>query len=163
MQQQQDLMAQQQMQQDGMDKQYAEGDPNMQGMDMQMYQMQQQSAAMSMMPASDWIPLDDQYNMVDESTIPPDFYIDRPPDAVYIEEEEGRDQAIQVRNVDPDLFDYNVEVEPILQVLVGKALEQARIEVIEEHEDGVLGKRKAVFKQKREAMLIQTQRMEARQ
>ena len=38
MQQQQDLMAQQQMQQDGMDKQYAEGDPNMQGMDMQMYQ-----------------------------------------------------------------------------------------------------------------------------
>jgi Radial spoke protein 3 len=32
---------------------------------------------------------------------------------------------------DEDLFDFNLEAEPILQVLVGKALELARIEVIE--------------------------------
>ena len=58
--------------------------------------------------------------------------------------------------MDPDLFDFNLEVEPILQVLVGKSLEQARIEVIEAHENAVLAKHNARYKQHREAMLIQT-------
>lgn len=49
-----------------------------------------------------------------------------------------------------------MEVEPILQVLVGKALEQARIEVIEQYENQVLAKHNANYKQKREAMLMQT-------
>ena len=82
---------------------------------------------------------------------------------MYIPEEEGTDQAIQVNNVDPDLFDFNLEVEPILQVLVGKALEQARIEVIEKHENALLAMHNARYKQTREAMLVQTQRVEARQ
>lgn len=85
---------------------------------MEMYHQQQQ-----VMPMHDWMELDDRYNMVDESQIEPDFYIDRPPSATYIPDEEGTDRAIQVHNYDPDLFDYEVEVEPILQVLVGKALE----------------------------------------
>ena len=101
--------------------------------------------------------------MVDESLIEPDYYIDRPPSATYVPDEEGTDQAIQVHNYDPDLFDYNLEVEPILQVLVGKALEQARIEVIEVHENAVLAQHNAKYKQAREAMLVQTQRVEARQ
>ena len=50
-----------------------------------------------------------------------------------------------------------------MQVLVGKALEQARIEVIESHENAVLASHNARYKQQREAMLIQTQRVEARQ
>jgi len=45
-------------------------------------------------------------------------------------------------------------VEPILQVLVGKALEQARIEVIENYENSVLAMHNARYKQNREAMLI---------
>lgn len=49
-----------------------------------------------------------------------------------------------------------MEVEPILQVLVGKALEQARIEVIENHENAVLALHNAKYKQQREAMLVQT-------
>jgi hypothetical protein len=32
---------------------------------------------------------------------------------------------IQVYDKDPDLFDFELEAEPILQVLVGKALELA--------------------------------------
>jgi hypothetical protein len=47
-------------------------------------------------------------------------------------------------------------------VLVGKALEQARIEVIETYENGVLEQHNARYKQGREAMLVQTQRVEAR-
>lgn len=65
---------------------------------------------------------------------------------MYIPDEEGVDKAIQLNNVDPDLFDYNVEVEPILQVLVGKSIEQARIEVIEDYESEKLVKAKADFK-----------------
>lgn len=60
-----------------------------------------------------------------------------------------------------DLFDFDNEVEPILQVLCGKALELARIEVIELYEKGKLANERANYKQRREAMLVQTQRMEA--
>ena len=46
-------------------------------------------------------------------------------------------------------------------MLVGKSLEDARIECIEEHELKVRQDALAAYKQKREAALIQTQRMEA--
>ena len=108
------------------------------------------------MPLHDWIELDDHYNMKHESEIEPDYYIDRPPSATYIPDEEGTDIAIQVHNYDADLFDFEMEVEPILQVLVGKSLEQARIEVIEGYENAVLAKHNSQYKQKREAMLVQT-------
>lgn len=39
-----------------------------------------------------------------------------------------------------------MEVEPILQVLVGKSIEQARIEVIEDDEKAILAKRNAFYK-----------------
>ena len=144
----------------------------------------QQFSPSQMQPPSDWQELDDVYNMINEDHIEPDYYIDRPvssysnlpcvlscylpeifvlqPDAVFIPDEDGVDKAIQLNNVDPDLFDFNLEVEPILQVLVGKSLEQARIEVIEDYESEKLVRHKADYKQRREAMLIQTQRIEAR-
>ena len=62
---------------------------------------------------------------------------------------------------DPDFFDFEIEAEPIIQVLVGKALEHARIEVIEEYEYENLEQAKSKYKQKREAELIGTQRVEA--
>jgi radial spoke head protein 3 len=61
---------------------------------------------------------------------------------------------------DPELFDFNNEVEPILQVLVGKSIEHARIEVIEEYEGQVLAKHKRRFLQLKEAELMETQRLE---
>ena len=33
-----------------------------------------------------------------------------------------------------DLYDFELEAEPVLQVLIGKALQHAQIEAIEEHE-----------------------------
>ena len=92
--------------------------------------------------------------MVDEYSIPRDYFVDKPPTAVYIPDEEGNDKAIQLNDVQEGLFDFDLEVEPILQVLVGKALEHARIEVIENHENFVLGDHKKGFKQKKEAMLM---------
>jgi hypothetical protein len=58
------------------------------------------------------------------------------------------------------LFDYENEVEPILQVLVGKSIEHARIEVIEELEAKLLARHKNTFLQLKEAELMETQRLE---
>ena len=57
-----------------------------------MYQPHMQMSSPPVM--HDWTELDDRHRMVDESQIEPDYYIDRPPSAVYIPDEEGTDQAI---------------------------------------------------------------------
>jgi len=49
----------------------------------------------------------------------------------------------------------------VLQVLVGKALEHAQIEVIEDFESREMSKHKKAFLQLKEAELMETQRMEA--
>jgi hypothetical protein len=100
--------------------------------------------------------------MVDEMDIEPDFYIDKADPAVFVPDDAGHDKATYLNDrTDPDLFDYELEVEPILQVLVGKSLEHARIEVIEEYEAVELEKMRVVYKKQREAMLLKTQQMEA--
>ena len=81
---------------------------------------------------------------------------------MFVPDHPGHDKSTFLdERKDPDLFDYELEVEPILQVLVGKTLEHARIEVIEEHEAEVLEEMRAEYKKRREAMLIETQRKEA--
>jgi hypothetical protein len=58
------------------------------------------------------------------------------------------------------MYDFAREVEPVLEVLVGKALEIARFELLEEHETEKLHKNKGLFKQTKESMLMQVQRLE---
>ena len=55
---------------------------------------------------------------------------DRPPSPIFVPQPRGIDMATQVQ--DSDLFDFDVEVEPILQTLVGSTLEKSLAEVIEE-------------------------------
>lgn len=74
---------------------------------------------------------------------------------------EGDIKVIQVNDRDKDLFDFELEAEPILQVLVGKAIELAQIESIEEFEKKELSKHKKLFLQIKEAELLEAQRMEA--
>ena len=109
---------------------------------------------------NNWEELSDRDGFIAEQEIQPDYYVDRPPDAVFIPNPEGETKATQIFEGDPDLFDYENEVEPILQVLVGKSIEHARIEVIEEYENGILNKHKADYQQVREAELMETQRLE---
>ena len=58
------------------------------------------------------------------------------------------------------MFDFDNEVEPILQVLVCKSIQHARIEVIENYEKTELAKHKRKFLQLKEAELMETQRLE---
>jgi hypothetical protein len=42
--------------------------------------------------------------------------------------------VLDFENIYPQLFDFDIEVKPILEVLVGKTIEQALMEVMEEEE-----------------------------
>jgi hypothetical protein len=87
------------------------------------------------------------------------FFEDRPPTPVFVPDKPRRDFSTQIE--DGELFDYDLEVEPILEVLVGRSLLQARYELIEDDErkDYLMHKKK--YEQKREFELVNLQRTEA--
>ena len=58
------------------------------------------------------------------------------------------------------LFDFDIEVKPILEVLVGKTVEQALLEVMEEEELANLRAQQRRFEELRHAELVETQRLE---
>ncbi|EDQ92002.1 uncharacterized protein MONBRDRAFT_31127 [Monosiga brevicollis MX1] len=61
---------------------------------------------------------------------------------------------------DGELFDFDVEVKPILEVLIGKTLEQSMMEVMEEEELDRLRDHQREFDALRAAELAEVQRME---
>lgn len=67
---------------------------------------------------------------------------------------------IETQIWDGDLFEFDIEVEPILQVIVGKTLEQARMEVLEEEELKAMKKHQNEFERLRDAELLDAQRLE---
>jgi len=64
------------------------------------------------------------------------------------------------RAVALQLFDFNVEVKPVLEVLVGKTIEQALMEVMEEEELFNLREQQRQFQELRNAELVEQQRLE---
>jgi hypothetical protein len=89
----------------------------------------------------------------------PYFYEDRPPTPKFIPLPPGREIATQIE--DGELFDFNLEVESLLEVLVGRSLVQARYELIEEDERRQYLEHKRKYEQKREFDLVNLQRSEA--
>ena len=69
----------------------------------------------------------------------------------------GEDKETQI--ADGDLFEFDIEVEPILGVLCGKVLEQSRMEVLEEEELRVMREQQRQFEQIRNAELAEAQRL----
>ena len=59
------------------------------------------------------------------------------------------------------MFDFDQEIEPMLNVLVGKTLEQARKQVLEEEEHRVMKTQAKEYEEIRNAELIEAQRLEA--
>ena len=58
------------------------------------------------------------------------------------------------------LFDFDIEVKPILEVLVGKTIEQSLLEVMEEEELANLRSQQRAFEELRNAELVEQQRLE---
>lgn len=82
-----------------------------------------------------------------------------PPKAIFVPNEDGVDK--QITSEKTDAYDFYLEAEPILQALVGRALEQGLIEVKEDYERQMLIEHRRKYKQLRESELLETQRLEA--
>ncbi|GAQ78880.1 hypothetical protein KFL_000200320 [Klebsormidium nitens] len=88
-----------------------------------------------------------------------DAFMDRPQTPLYVPQKSGVDVETQI--MEGDLFNFDFEVEPILEVLIGKTLEQSLMEVMEEEELAAMRAHQEHFEAVRNAELIATQRMEA--
>jgi len=88
-----------------------------------------------------------------------DLFMDRPPTPIFVPQKTGIDAVTQIEQ--GDLFNFDFEVEPILEVLVGKTLEQGLMEVMEEEELAAMRAHQEHFEQIRNAELVATQHMEA--
>ena len=88
-----------------------------------------------------------------------DPFLDRPSTPLFVPPKRGIDVTTQIES--GDLFDFDQEVVPLLEVLVGKTLEQALMEVAEEEELSALRARQEQMEMLRNAELVAAQRMEA--
>jgi len=88
-----------------------------------------------------------------------DFLMDRPPSPLFMPAKIGVDIDTQIEH--GDLFDFDKEVECILEVLVGKTLEQSMMEVLEEEELESLRRHQEKFEKLRNKEMLEVQRMEA--
>jgi hypothetical protein len=88
-----------------------------------------------------------------------DALLDLHPPILFIPMPSGIDASTQIEN--GDLFDFDLEVEPILEVLVGKTLEIGLLETLEENELRDIRQRQEIFEQARNAELAEVQRLEA--
>ena len=79
--------------------------------------------------------------------------------AEYVPSYIGRDAATQVEG--GDLFDFDAEVKPLLEVLVGRTCHVAVVELQEEKEVRQMVERRAAFETARDTELAELQRLEA--
>ncbi|KOC70748.1 Radial spoke head protein 3 like protein [Habropoda laboriosa] len=87
-----------------------------------------------------------------------DYFLDRPPTPKYCPDKVGEDRGTQIEP--GDLFDFDLEVQPMLEVLVGKTMEQALIEILEEEEIAALKEQQRKFLELRAAERAEERRLE---
>lgn len=86
-----------------------------------------------------------------------DEYLPPTPEPVYVTPKYGTDAVTQV---DPnEVFDFDEEVEPILEVFVGKILQQSVCEVLRERELNKLESQKETFEAKKRLRIARVERM----
>ena len=92
-----------------------------------------------------------------------EFYLDRPPVPLFTPRMPAKEncKSTQIYDGDYELFDFNREVEPMLNTLIEKTLEQAQMEVLEEYELSLIEAQSKEYQEVRNAELIEAQRMEA--
>ena len=83
---------------------------------------------------------------------------DRPPTPLFVPRPSGTDASTQIEP--GDLFDFDAEVAPVLDVLVGKTLDHALVEVLQEDELAGMRAQQEAFAALRAAELAEVQRLE---
>ena len=86
-------------------------------------------------------------------------FMDRPASPLFVPARTGHDVVTQI--LPGDLWDFDVEVEPILEVLVGKTLHVAMLEVMQEEELDAIYRQQEEFELIRKIELAEVQRLEA--
>ncbi|XP_068198609.1 radial spoke head protein 3 homolog isoform X2 [Antennarius striatus] len=87
-----------------------------------------------------------------------DEFLDRPPSPLFIPAKCGEDVGTQIE--DGDLFDFDREVRPVVEVLVGKTVEQSLVEVMEEEELACMKAQQRAFQELRNIELMEVQRLQ---
>ncbi|XP_054827954.1 radial spoke head protein 3 homolog [Eublepharis macularius] len=87
-----------------------------------------------------------------------DDFMDRTETPLYIPSKTGCDASTQIE--EGELFDFNLEVKPMLEVLVGKTMEQALLEVMEEEELANLRAHQLAYQELRNTEKAEVQRLE---
>ncbi|EOD35803.1 hypothetical protein EMIHUDRAFT_252544 [Emiliania huxleyi CCMP1516] len=93
-----------------------------------------------------------------EAEVQTDAFVELLPQPLFIPVKSGVDAGTQVE--DGELFDFDVE--PLLEVIVGKTIEQAMMEVMEEEELASMRAHQKHFEQIRNAELAEAQEAERR-
>uniref|UniRef100_A0A8C4X2W2 Radial spoke head 3 n=1 Tax=Erpetoichthys calabaricus TaxID=27687 RepID=A0A8C4X2W2_ERPCA len=87
-----------------------------------------------------------------------DNLLDRPATPLFIPAKSGKDVDTQI--LEGELFDFDIEVKPILEVMVGKIIEQSLLEVSQEEELATFRAQQRAFEELRNAELAEAQRLE---
>ncbi|GIX77815.1 radial spoke head protein 3 homolog [Caerostris extrusa] len=87
-----------------------------------------------------------------------DPLLDRPPSPLFVPAKSGPDASTQI--YPGELFDFDEEVEPLLEALVGQTLEQALIEIMAEEELAVLSDLQMDYEARRNAEVAEVKRLE---
>eukprot|EP00824_Muranothrix_gubernata_P022934 TRINITY_DN5834_c1_g2_i2.p2 TRINITY_DN5834_c1_g2~~TRINITY_DN5834_c1_g2_i2.p2 ORF type:complete len:394 (-),score=93.41 TRINITY_DN5834_c1_g2_i2:107-1288(-) len=93
-----------------------------------------------------------------EMEVQTDAALDRPPTPLFVARKAGEDKATCIQ--EGDLFDFDHEVEPLLEQLVGKVLEQAVQELVQEEELAALRRAREEYRRIRQAEQRDVERME---
>ena len=86
-------------------------------------------------------------------------FMDRPATPLFVRAKTGRDIETQI--VAGDLFDFDLEVEPILEILVGKTLHVSMLELMQEEELEAIRRQQEEFEAIRNVELAEVKRLEA--
>jgi radial spoke head protein 3 len=86
-------------------------------------------------------------------------FMDRPISPLFVASKTGRDVDTQIEI--GDLFDFDLEVEPILEVLVGKTIHVSMLELMQEEELEAIRREQEQFEAIRNIELAEVQRLEA--
>ncbi|XP_028253570.1 radial spoke head protein 3 homolog [Parambassis ranga] len=87
-----------------------------------------------------------------------DAFLDKPATPLFIPAKSGKDAETQIE--EGELFDFDREVQPVLEVLVGKTIEQSLLEVMEEEELACLRAQQRAFQELRNSELAEVQRLQ---
>ncbi|XP_054733069.1 uncharacterized protein LOC129240987 [Anastrepha obliqua] len=88
-----------------------------------------------------------------------DLFLEKPPEPPYVPAKVGVDAATEID--DGELFHFDAEAQPIIDILVDACIEQGILEVAHEQDITALRQKQAEFLAQREAELAELRRLEA--